>query len=92
MSRKPLFETGKTRLSDLGWLSFVDSEGSQECHRHSTREFLLWPSNVWMKDRQESQQPKGLKRQIIDLIYEKKKNRKTRAKSRIKVNCICLIV
>jgi hypothetical protein len=37
------------------------------------REVLLRPSDVWMENRQEPQQPKGLKGWIIDLIYEKKK-------------------
>jgi hypothetical protein len=37
------------------------------------RELLLQSSDVWTEDRQEPQQSKGLKRQIIDLIYEKKK-------------------
>jgi hypothetical protein len=37
------------------------------------RELLLRPSDIWMKDRQEPRQPKGLKRRILDLIYEKKK-------------------
>jgi hypothetical protein len=36
------------------------------------RELLLRPSDIWMEDRQEPQQLKGLKRRIIDLIYEKK--------------------
>jgi hypothetical protein len=67
-SRKLLFETGKTGLS-----GFVDFNGSQGCRRHSTRELLLRPSNVWTEDRQEPWQPKGLKQQILDLIYEKKK-------------------
>jgi hypothetical protein len=51
-------------------------------------ELLLRPSNVWVKDRQEPWQPKGLKRQILDLIYEKKKRWKTRVKTKIKVNCV----
>jgi hypothetical protein len=34
--------------------------------------FSSKPSDVWMEDRQEPQQPKGLKQQILDLIYEKK--------------------
>jgi hypothetical protein len=36
------------------------------------RELLLRPSDVWMEVRQEPRQPKGLKRWILDLIYEKK--------------------
>jgi hypothetical protein len=36
------------------------------------RELLLQPSDVWMKDRHEPRQPKGLKRRILDLIDEKK--------------------
>jgi hypothetical protein len=38
------------------------------------RELLLRPSDVWMEDRQEPQQPKGLKWWILYLIYERKKN------------------
>jgi hypothetical protein len=45
-----------------------------------------------MKDRQEPRQPKGLKRQILDLTNEKKKNLETRVKTKIKVNCIDSIV
>jgi hypothetical protein len=36
------------------------------------REILLQPSDVWTKDRQETQQPKVLKRRILDVINEKK--------------------
>jgi hypothetical protein len=59
--------------TETGLSSFVDSDGSQGCHRHSTRELLLLSSDVWTEDRQKPRQPKGLKRQILDLIYEKKK-------------------
>jgi hypothetical protein len=52
------------------------SDGSQGRRRHSTRELLLRPSNVWTTDRQEPWQPKGLKQWIIYLIYEKKKKPK----------------
>jgi hypothetical protein len=38
------------------------------------RELLIWPSDIWTEDRQEPQQPMGLKRRILDLIDEKKKN------------------
>jgi hypothetical protein len=38
------------------------------------RELLLRPSDVWMEDRQEPWQPKGLKWWILYLIYERKKN------------------
>jgi hypothetical protein len=38
------------------------------------RELLLRPSDVWIEDGQEPREPKGLKRWILDLIYEKKKN------------------
>jgi hypothetical protein len=41
-----LFEIGKARPS-----GFVDSDGSQGHYRHSTRELLLRPSDVWMKVR-----------------------------------------
>jgi hypothetical protein len=58
----------------IGWSGFIDSDGSQGRRRHSTRELLLWSSDVWKEDRQEPRQPKGLKRQILDLIYEKKEN------------------
>jgi hypothetical protein len=37
-------------------------------------ELPLQPSDVWTTDRQEPQQPKGLKWWIVDLIDEKKKN------------------
>jgi hypothetical protein len=37
------------------------------------RELLLRSSDVWMKDRKEARQPKGLRWQILDLLYEKKK-------------------
>jgi hypothetical protein len=87
MSRKLLLKIGKIGLS-----GFVDSDSSQGHHRHSMREFLLRPSDVWTEDRQEPWQPKGLKQQILDLIYEKKKRYKTRVKTRIKVNCVCSIV
>jgi hypothetical protein len=50
-SRKPLFEIGKTRPS-----SFVDSDSSHGRHRHSAIKLLLWPSDVWTKDRQEPRQ------------------------------------
>jgi hypothetical protein len=36
--------------------SFVDSDSSQGRHRHSAIKFLLWPSDVWTKDRQEPRQ------------------------------------
>jgi hypothetical protein len=55
------------------WSNFVDSDSSQECRRHSTTELLLWSSDVWMEDRQEPWHPKGLKRQILNLIYKKEK-------------------
>jgi hypothetical protein len=83
---------GKTRLSGLS------NQMVQFCRlrRHSRAPAALdewvqlwpqlWPSDVWMEDRQEPRLPKRLKRQIIDLIYEKKKKtRKTRVKSKIKV-------
>jgi hypothetical protein len=38
------------------------------------KELLLRPSDVWMKDRQKPQQPKGLKQWILDLIDKKKEN------------------
>jgi hypothetical protein len=68
MSRKVLLEIGKTGRS-----GFIDFDCSQGRRRHSMRELLLWPSDIWTEDREEPQQPKGLKRWIIDLIYEKKK-------------------
>jgi hypothetical protein len=55
------------------------------------RELLLWPSDIWTEDREEPQQPKGLKQWIIDLIYEKKKRLQNKVKTRIKVNCVCSI-
>jgi hypothetical protein len=67
MSQKILLETRKT-----GLFRFIDSDDRQGRRRHSTRELLLQPSDVWMEDRQGPQQPKGLKQWIIDLIYEKK--------------------
>jgi hypothetical protein len=36
------------------------------------RELFLRPSDVWTEDMKEPYQSKGLKRRIIDLIYEKK--------------------
>jgi hypothetical protein len=60
----PIWQTGSS--------DFVDSDGSQGHRWHSTRELLLRPSDVWTEDRQEPWQPKGLKQQIIDLIYDKK--------------------
>jgi hypothetical protein len=44
------------------------------------RELLLWPSDIWTEDREEPQQPKGLKWWIIDLIYEKKKRLQNKKK------------
>jgi hypothetical protein len=72
---KLLLEAAKIRLSvwQTGWSDFVDSDSSQGCRRHSMRELLLWPSDIWTEDRQEQQQPKG-EQWILDLIYEKKKN------------------
>jgi hypothetical protein len=74
-SRKLMLETEKLDclVWQIGWCSFVDSDGSQGRRRHSTRELLLQPSDIWTEDRQEPQQSKGLKWQIIDLIYKKKK-------------------
>jgi hypothetical protein len=60
----PVWQTGR--------FSFIDSDDNQGCRQHSMRELLLWPSNVWMKDRQEPRQPKGWKWKILDLIDEKK--------------------
>jgi hypothetical protein len=37
-------------------------------------ELLLQPSDVWTKDKQKQRQLKGLKRRMLDLIDEKKKN------------------
>jgi hypothetical protein len=39
-----------------GWSSFVNSDSSQGHRRHSMRELLLHPSDVWMEDRQEQRQ------------------------------------
>jgi hypothetical protein len=61
-------------VRQTGWSGFVDFDISQGHRRYSMRELLFWPSNVWTEDRQEPWQPKGLRRWIIDLIYEKKKN------------------
>jgi hypothetical protein len=66
-NRKLLLDTEKIGRSD-----FVNFNDSQGCHRHSTRELLIWPSDAWTEDRHEPRQSKGLKRRIIDLIYEKK--------------------
>jgi hypothetical protein len=66
-NRKLLAETVETGLS-----GFVDSDGSQGRRRYLTRK-LLRSSDVWTEDRQEPRQPKGLKRRILDLTYEKKK-------------------
>jgi hypothetical protein len=70
-SRKLLAETTETELP-----GFVDSDDSQGHHRHSMRELLLQPRDIWMEDRQEPRQPKGLKQRILDPIYEKKKSTK----------------
>jgi tRNA U34 2-thiouridine synthase MnmA/TrmU len=52
-------------------ICFVDFDDSQGHYRHLMRELLLRPSDVWTKDRQELQQPKGLRWRLIDLIVEK---------------------
>jgi hypothetical protein len=36
---------------------------------------LLWPSDIWTKKRHEPQQPRNLRRQIVDLIDEKQKRK-----------------
>jgi hypothetical protein len=52
--------------------NFVDSNDSHGRRRHSTRELLLQPSDIWIEDRQEPRQPWRLGWWIIDLIDEKK--------------------
>jgi hypothetical protein len=59
-------------ICQIGWSDFVDSDDSQGRRWHSMMELFLRPSDVWMKDRQEPQQSKGLKWRILDLIDEKK--------------------
>jgi hypothetical protein len=41
---------------------------------------LLWPSDLWTKDRLESRQLKELKWWLVDLNNEKQKGNKTREK------------
>jgi hypothetical protein len=68
------------KMDPLVWQTgvsgFVDSDGSQGRRCHSTRELLLWPSDIWMEDRQESRQPWRLGRRLRDLIEEKQKGNK----------------
>jgi hypothetical protein len=75
-NRKLLLEA-----AEIGWSNFIHSDGNQGHRRHSTMELLLRPNDVWMEDRQEPRQPKRLKRWILDLIYEKKKNLRNSGKN-----------
>jgi hypothetical protein len=67
--KAPVGNREQTGLSD-----FVDSDDSQERRRHLMIELLLWPSNVRTKNRKKPWQPNELRRGILDLIDEKKKN------------------
>jgi hypothetical protein len=73
-AESPYSKQGKMDPSvwQIGQSDFIDSDGSQGRRRHSTREPLLRPSDVWLMKKLEPRQLKGLKRRILDLIDEKK--------------------
>jgi hypothetical protein len=90
------FYLNKEKLNPRDWQTglsdFVNFDGSQRRHRHSSIKLLHQPSDVWIEDRLEPQQPKGLWQWLLDLIARKWKQKKTRAKLWEKLNCIDSIV
>jgi hypothetical protein len=85
-SQKPLLETGKTGHSGLAnrMVQFCQFWWQSGAPPVLDDKLLLRSSGIWLKNRQEPRQSKGLWRRLLDLIKGKNKKQKTR----VKVNCI----
>jgi hypothetical protein len=74
--RKPLLKTAKTGYYGLAnrRVRFCRDRRQSGVPPGFDEVLLLLPSDIWTVKRREPQQPKGLKRRILNLIDEKKKN------------------
>jgi hypothetical protein len=73
-ARRSSLNVGKSDgpVWQTGLSGFVETDDSRGRHRASMREPLLQPSDVWSVKELEPRQFKGLRRQLRDLIDEKK--------------------